>query len=87
MKRKTGFFGYLILVLLILTILSGCTSALSSKAGELRSENHSVELGSATSAQIRIMMDTGELTISSGSENLLDGTFEYTDPNLRPVVS
>jgi hypothetical protein len=53
----------------------------------LITENNSVNLGAARSAQIRIVMDTGELTIVSGSENLLDGAFEYTAANLRPEIS
>ena len=47
----------------------------------------SVEAGGVAEADASIEMGSGELSVSGGAETLLDGTFEYSVPDLKPTVN
>jgi hypothetical protein len=53
------------LMLFVLVLASGCGAVNFVKAGEMKSESHSVNVGEATSARVQIEMDIGVLKIDS----------------------
>ena len=57
------------------------------RVGELQTENLSVPLGAAKSVHAHLQMGAGELAISGGSAQLLDGTIEYNVPEWKPDMS
>ena len=62
---------------------SGC----SPPAGEVVREHHAVELGTATRARVEIDMSGGELAVTSGAMNLLEGDFDFNVPTLKPAIA
>jgi len=55
--------------------------------GEMQSESVSVPLGAARSVSVHFKMAAGELRISGGSPQLLDGTIKYNVPDWKPDIS
>jgi hypothetical protein len=70
-------------VFLMATI--GCTGK-SIRVGSLRSESESVELGSADSVDVEIIMGAGELDVAGGASDLLEADFTYNVEELEPDV-
>jgi len=54
---------------------------------DLRTENHSIELGDAESVVIDVDMGIGELVIRSGAKSLAELEFAYNVAEWRPEVS
>src|SRR5579859_6614387 len=50
------------------------------RTAEMQTENVSVPLGAAKSVDVHLQMAAGELDISGGSPQLLDGTIKYNVP-------
>ncbi len=46
-----------------------------------------IERGAATSARIEIEMGAGELEVTSGAKALLEGTFDFNAPSLKPETA
>lgn len=57
------------------------------RTAEMQTENVSVPLGAAKSVDVHLQMGAGELDISGGSPQLLDGTIKYNVPEWKPDVS
>lgn len=57
------------------------------RTAEMQTENLSVPLGAAKSVDVHLQMAAGELDISGGSPQLLDGTIKYNVPEWKPDVS
>ncbi len=57
------------------------------RPAEMQTENVSVPLGAAKSVDVHLQMAAGELDISGGSPQLLDGTIKYNVPEWKPDVS
>lgn len=53
---------------------------------DLRTEDRVVELGGAESVEVEVDLGVGELSISTGSGPLLDGTFVYNVAEWEPIV-
>ena len=87
MRKFNSRYRFSSLSLLILIIAAGCATPLIPQTGAMTTENHSIDLGTATSAHVQIMMDMGELTINSGEGQLMEGTFNYNVTNWQPKVS
>lgn len=87
MKTRKNIIILTALILLVSILASGCGAIQFVKAGEMKSESHSVDLGEATSARVTIDMDIGELKIDSGEGKLLEGTFDYNVSEWEPQVS
>jgi len=76
-------------VLLALGV-SGCViggPGLLENTGRVQSESVSVPLGAAKSVGVHLKIDAGELKLSGGSPQLLDGTIQYNVPDWKPDVS
>jgi hypothetical protein len=65
-------------------LLAGCQYV---QAGDIESENETVERDAAKSLSVDIDLGVGELNISPGSKNWLEGEFQYNHSKLKPVVS
>ncbi|KHE70437.1 toast rack family protein [Halobacillus sp. BBL2006] len=65
-------------------LLAGCQFV---QAGDTESENETVDRDAAESLSVDIDLGVGELDISPGSKNWLDGQFQYNHSKLKPVVS
>jgi hypothetical protein len=69
-------------VLCAAVLLAGCSS--NARVGALQTESQSVELGDAKSVRVEILMGAGELAVSGGAEELLEGDFAYNVAELKP---
>jgi hypothetical protein len=74
-------------VLAIWLLISSCGLIRTTRVGETQTEAQTVELGSAEEARIRIELAVGELSISGGAAELMDGTFRYNVEDLQPQVN
>jgi DUF4097 and DUF4098 domain-containing protein YvlB len=72
-----------VLALIFISVLAlGCA-----RAGEIRTERRSVELEGAESVRTDLSMNSGNLVVAGGAENLMDATFTYNVPQWKPDVS
>jgi hypothetical protein len=72
------------LFLMIALVLGACTS---SPAGQLRTENESVELGTAQSARVQIEMGAGKLQVNGGADKLMEAAFTYNIDAWKPNLN
>jgi hypothetical protein len=63
----------------------GC-GLLTTSVNAVKTESQSVELESATSANIQIDFPAGELNVQSGAGNLMDASFRYNVDDWQPQV-
>jgi hypothetical protein len=63
----------------------GCNIGTTS-VGEEQTETQSIELGSAETVEVVIQFGAGELDISGGAANLMEGTFTYNVDEWQPEV-
>lgn len=54
--------------------------------GPVETETRSVELAGAESVRVDLQMRAGELILTGGADNLMDGEFSYNVPEWKPVV-
>jgi hypothetical protein len=69
-------------LILMLFLAVGCA-----RTGELRTENRSVELEGAELVRTDLSMNTGNMVVAGGADNLMDATFTYNVARWRPEVS
>lgn len=74
----------LVIVLVTALLLAGCGAR--PRVGELQSETQSVERGNVESVLARINIGAGDLTVTGGSDQLLDASFNYNVARLKPSV-
>lgn len=67
-------------------LLSSCTYR-DIEIGQMRDEPVSINLGNAERARVRLNIAAGELTLRGGSDQLLQGRFEYNVASWKPAVS
>jgi hypothetical protein len=65
--------------------MAGCGPSTTS-VNEVRTESQSVNLESATSADVRIDFPAGELKVQNGTGNLMDASFRYNVDDWQPQV-
>jgi hypothetical protein len=63
----------------------GC-GLLTTSVNDVRTESQSVNLDSATSANVEIAFPAGELKVQSGTSNLMDASFHYNVSDWQPRV-
>ncbi len=66
-------------------VLAGCDIG-PVATGETRRENLHIDLDKSEAARVDLNMGAGELTITSGTAKLAEGTFTYNVPEWKPVV-
>lgn len=66
----------------------GCStiSVPTLSVGPLQEERQTLGLDGATSADVQLLMGTGELNVASGADGLLDGTFRYNVKEWKPEI-
>lgn len=90
MKRPASF--RLIVILSMLGFVAACVADVNEAGGNVqvsggvKTEQRVVERMGAESALVDIGMGAGELELSGGSEQLLDATFVYSDPEWKPEL-
>jgi hypothetical protein len=65
--------------------LAGCQFN-HSVAEPLRNEPVSIDLGTATRANVELDMRAGEMRVRGGAEKLIEGTLEYNVPEWKPDI-
>ncbi|MFL0266972.1 toast rack family protein [Candidatus Clostridium radicumherbarum] len=81
--------GYLILVLVVVISLSGCSVKFTSNnknGGMGRVDKKVIDLGNAKESEVQIKMAVGELTIDKSTDKMMDGSFTYTKEDWKPEV-
>jgi hypothetical protein len=71
---------------LLAVLLVGCYVP-SPRPGKAETLRKAVSAGEAESAQVTIALGVGRLSLSSGTDELLDARFEYNIPDWKPEVS
>jgi hypothetical protein len=75
----------LALALMLMLLVSGCGA--ESTVAQIQTAHESVERGEAASAKVVIDVAIGKVNLSDGSNRLMDATFQYTSPSLKPGVT
>jgi N-terminal domain of toast_rack, DUF2154/Cell wall-active antibiotics response LiaF, C-terminal len=57
------------------------------RTGQLQTKTETVERGAASSVDVEITMGAGELTVSGGAADLMDGEFTYNIDSWEPEVN
>src|SRR5687768_14970417 len=57
------------------------------QVGKMQSESKSVDLENAQTARAQLKMGAGELTITGGADQLMEGEFSYNVANWKPKVT
>ncbi len=88
MERKVPKRIIAMTIITVVVMVSGCINFNGDddivKTGDLRTEDHFVELGSAQNVEINIEMGSGELEIKPDATKLMEGTFTYNIDKWRP---
>ena len=75
-------------IITVMVMVSGCITSNGDddivKTGDLRIEDHFVELGSAQNVEINIEIGTGELKVTPDATKLMEGTFTYNIDKWKP---
>ncbi len=83
MKNRRG-----LKLLLIITVLAlaGLGCIFTSSVGRMDSSSEVIELEGIQKADVELRMGAGELTVSSGTRELLEGDFRYSSRDYRPRI-
>jgi hypothetical protein len=57
-----------------------------SAGGPMETETQSVDLGEAESVRVDLRMRAGELNLTGGADNLMEGEFSYNVPEWKPEI-
>ena len=79
--KKTFFIGLVIGV--ILFVASGCNTVVS---GEVKEESISIKKDKARELDVELNLSVGELTLSKGAEDWVEGSIKYGKKKLKPEV-
>ncbi|HSU33192.1 MAG TPA: toast rack family protein [Bryobacteraceae bacterium] len=69
----------------VLALLTAC-DVQNVKTGPLQEEPVSIPLGSNERANLELKMGAGEIHLTGGAKELLEGKFEYNVPDWKPTV-
>ena len=87
MKKKTFAARLASAGLALWFAMIACTLPNTASVGDLRTESHSIDLGSASTARVQIEFPAGELKVESGASSLMEGSFRYNAADWEPQVS
>ena len=80
MRLRTG-------AVIAVAVLATTACTAGGPAGPIAREHHAIERGAATRARVDVDMSAGDLTVQSGTSQLLEGEFEFNIPALKPAVA
>ena len=75
----------LALASMLAALVSGCGT--ESTVAQIQTVHESVEQGKAARADVLIDVAVGKVDLTDGSNRLMDATFQYTHPSLKPQVT
>jgi predicted membrane protein len=78
-----------LIIVFVLLMVGGCVNGFSrqfTRAGELRTESHTVEREGAERVDVRIRPGIQELNLSGGGSELFTGEFTYNVDELEPEI-
>ncbi len=81
-----GVLGICFVMLMIATLGCGTVSVPVLNVGSLQEDNQTVSADGATSADVQLLMGTGELNVSPNADGLMQGTFRYNVAEWKPTV-
>ena len=81
MMKKTLFIGLVIGV--ILFTASGCNTVVG---GEVKEESISIKKDKTRELDVELNLSVGELTLSKGAEDWVEGSIKYGKKKLKPKV-
>ncbi len=88
MERKVPKRMIVMAIITAVVMVSGCITTNGDddivETGDLRTEDHFVELGSAQNVKVNIEMGTGELEVKPDATKLMEGTFTYNIDRWKP---
>lgn len=79
----------LVVVIMIGLVLSAGVrhhGGVFSVGGPMETETRSVDLAGAESVRVELQMRAGELNLTGGADNLMDGEFSYNVPQWKPEI-
>jgi N-terminal domain of toast_rack, DUF2154 len=82
--------AFLFSLLVTAAVLAGACSTQSGEepqVGKMRSESKSVDPKNAQSTRTQLKMGAGELNLTGGADQLMEGDFSYNVANWKPEVS
>jgi len=85
MKKTTLSKRMLCAGLALWLVMVGC-GLLTTSVNGVKTESRSVNMDSATSANIQIEFPAGQLNVKSGTSNLMDASFRYNVDDWQPQV-
>lgn len=74
------------IAMIALAALPGCIFV-GERAGVVRTDSQTVDLGGAKTVRAELTMSAGELNISGGASHLLEAEFKYNIPSWKPSVN
>jgi hypothetical protein len=86
MKKNTSSKRLTFASLALWFAIVGC-GLLTTSVNDVRTESQSIDLESATSANVQIEFAAGELKVEGGANNLLDASFRYNVDDWKPEVA
>lgn len=81
-KKLQGIASLAIVAVLVTT--GGCRRG--ARVGKLQTRSETVELGSAASVRVEVLMGAGQLDVTGGATELLEADFIYNVAELKPEV-
>jgi len=79
--KKTLFIGLVIGVIVLFA--SGCNTVVG---GEVKEESISIKKDKAKELDVEVNLGVGELTLSKGAEDWVEGSIKYGKKKLKPEV-
>ena len=86
MDRRKATLRFVCAGLGLWMAMIGCGFLNTTSVNELRSEDQSIEIGSASSARIQIEFAAGQLVVGGGGGSLMNATFRYNVNDWKPKV-
>src|SRR5918995_4286742 len=88
---RYGVLVLLIAMMAVTAVLAGACGTqpggTQQQVGKMQRESQAVDLKNAQSARTQLKMGAGELTITGGADQLVEGEFSYNVSDWKPKVS
>ena len=78
---------FLFALLVTAAVLAECLRARDAQVGEMQRESKSIQAQDAKSVRSKLQMGAGELNITGGADQLMEGEFSYNVSDWKPKVS
>jgi predicted small secreted protein len=86
MKKLLFLFALLVTAVVLLSSC-GTQRGGTQQVGEMQRESRSIQAQDAQAVRSKLQMGAGELNITGGADQLMEGEFSYNVSNWKPKVS